>query len=309
MTGKITPDQVTGAPDQVTGAPDTATESPRAGDDRSLNLDPELSLGALVAERPERAQLFEQWRLDYCCNGGQTLAEACAKRGLDVETVRTALRALDTTEAGADVELTDWRVATVSDLCQHIVAVHHGGLRDAFPRIDGRLRTVVRVHAAREPLLHDVERLFDRIREDLESHMASEESELFPACLAWEQSGTAVDERVASEHEHEHAALGDALAELRGLCHDYDRTAALCNTHRSLLDALEAFERDLHRHVHEENNILLPRVRGPWPPAAATVPPAPRRRATPPPREARDAPLPCCETWIAEQAHRWTTHR
>lgn len=45
---------------------------------------------------------------------------------------------------------------------------------------------------------------------------------------------------------------------LRDRCHDYDRRTALCNTHRALLDALAAFEQDLHRHVHEENNILLP---------------------------------------------------
>jgi iron-sulfur cluster repair protein YtfE (RIC family) len=35
---------------------------------------------------------------------------------------------------------------------------------------------------------------------------------------------------------------------------------ALCNTHRALLDGLDALELDLHQHVHEENNILFPRA-------------------------------------------------
>lgn len=42
---------------------------------------------------------------------------------------------------------------------------------------------------------------------------------------------------------------------------DYDSERALCGTHRALLKALAAFELDLHQHIHEENNVLLPRAR------------------------------------------------
>ena len=58
-------------------------------------IDPGSSLGELIAERPARAQLFERLRLDYCCGGRQTLAAACAKRGLELDQVRAALTALD----------------------------------------------------------------------------------------------------------------------------------------------------------------------------------------------------------------------
>ncbi len=261
----------------------------------ATDLNPSLSLGALVAERPERAQLFEQLRLDYCCGGGQSLAEACTKHGLDLDDVQAALRALDTAETSHDIESTDWRMVGLGELCEHIVAVHHNGLREAFPRLDGLLETVVRVHGAGDPQLHDAQRVFNEIRADLEPHLASEEAELFPACISWEQHGTSVDERVIAEHEQEHAAVGDALATLRVLCHDYERAAAHCNTHRVLLDALEAFEQDLHRHVHEENNILLLRVRD--------------ERLDSPTARSKDRPSPCCEGWIAEQTHNWARQR
>ncbi len=90
------------------------------------------------------------------------------------------------------------------------------------------------------------------------------------------------------------------------MCDDYDRQAALCNTHRALLDALEAFEQDLHRHVHEENNILLPRAR------KARLAPSGERSPASRDRAGADAPRevlpPCCEGWIAEQTHRWAAH-
>lgn len=239
----------------------------------SASATPEMTLGALAAERPERAQLFERLRLDYCCGGSQTLAEACAQRGLELHAVLAALSALNATAPTDDVENKDWRQAGIGELCEHIVAVHHDGLRKEFPRIDHLLGTVVRVHGAREPRLHQAQALFGVIRSELEPHMASEESELFPACLAWERTGDPVQESLLSEHEDEHAALGAALATLRMLCGDYERAAALCNTHRALLDALEAFEQDLHRHVHEENNVLLPQVRS----RRSALPPVVRR--------------------------------
>ncbi len=267
-------------------------------------IDAGSSLGELVAECPARAQLFERLRLDYCCGGRQTLAEACAKRGLALNEVRAALEALgegDLKRIG--VESRDWRAAGMGELCAHIVTVHHDGLREAFPRLERLFGTVVRVHGSSDPRLGDAQRLFDEIRSDLEPHLASEEAELFPACVASEQAGTPVDEQLLSEHEAEHAELGHALAALRVLCDDYDRRAALCNTHRALLDALEAFEQDLHRHVHEENNILLPRARKVRPAPAAERSPASRQRpGTDAPKEALP---PCCEGWIAEQTHSW----
>ena len=115
-------------------------------------IDPGSSLGELVAERPARTQLFEQLRLDYCCGGHQTLAAACAKRGLELEEVNAALQAID--ERGlqsASVESRDWRKVATAELCAHIVRVHHEGLREAFPRIERLLATVVRVHGDSEP--------------------------------------------------------------------------------------------------------------------------------------------------------------
>ncbi|HET9126018.1 MAG TPA: DUF542 domain-containing protein [Solirubrobacteraceae bacterium] len=244
----------------------------------STPIDPGTSLGALVAERPARAELFERLRLEYCCGGDRSLAEACAARGLDLATVSDMLAAsgLEARQAGT-VEDTDWRTVGAGTLCAHLVNVHHDGLRQTFPRLERLLRTVVRVHADREPRLRDVERLVREIRDELEPHLVSEENELFGACIAAERTGARVPERLLAEHESEHVRLGHALVALRVLCGGYDRGAALCGTHRALLAELEDFERDLHRHVHEENNILLPRARAPRgpggaPPAGAPAP-------------------------------------
>ena len=65
-------------------------------------IDPAATLGALVAESPARAELFERLRLDYCCGGSQTLAEAAERRGLDPGTVAEMIAALDGHKLPAD---------------------------------------------------------------------------------------------------------------------------------------------------------------------------------------------------------------
>jgi regulator of cell morphogenesis and NO signaling len=224
------------------------------------------SLGALVAERPARAALFERLRLDYCCGGGQTLAEACLLRGLDPHTVGELIDALDDgpLDHGEPVEECDWRQAGIAELCDHIVAAHHDRLRTELPRIAELLATVVRVHGADHPELHDVERLFVTMRQDLESHIEQEEQVLFPACRAVER-GEPLDGDAGAQlleaFEHDHASTGDAIAALRELTNDFDTTRPFCGTHQRLLKSLRGFELDIHQHIHEENNLLFPRVR------------------------------------------------
>ena len=58
----------------------------------------------------------------------------------------------------------------------------------------------------------------------------------------------------------EHDTAGQILGELRALTSDYKVPADACMSYRTLYQALENFEKDLHQHIHLENNILFPRA-------------------------------------------------
>jgi regulator of cell morphogenesis and NO signaling len=116
----------------------------------------------------------------------------------------------------------DWRRASIGELCDHIVAAHHDKLRVELPRVEELLATVVRVHGEAHPELHDLQRLFATIRQELKPHLETEEQVLFPACRAAEIDRRPVDENLLAAHEQEHADTGDALVALRELTSDYD---------------------------------------------------------------------------------------
>jgi regulator of cell morphogenesis and NO signaling len=234
-----------------------AAVRPKAG------IDEDATLAELASERPARIRLFERLALDYCCGGARSLGDACRERGLDVDAVREQLAAVDREAASPGPEPErDWRQAKTEELCEHIVSTHHGYLRRELPRISELLATVVRVHGTDCIDFEIIQRAFASLRVTLAEHIEEEERELFPACIALERGDSAVslDHPTVQRHRDEHEAVGGKLTALRALAGGYDLSQALCSTHGALLDALRLLEADLHRHIHEENNVLLPRI-------------------------------------------------
>jgi regulator of cell morphogenesis and NO signaling len=259
-------------------------------------IDDRATLGELAAEQPARIELLERLRLDYCCGGSATLGDACRQRGLDVEAVREQLEAVDRDDLSLEASPEgDWRLAGIEELCEHIVSVHHDGLRRELPRISELLATVVRVHGGGHPELETVERTFASLRAELEEHIEDEERTVFPASRALARSEAVdLDPATVDRHVGEHEAVGRKLEALRTRAGGYDPSRALCSTHGALLEALRRFEADLHQHVHEENNVLFPRV-------GALLSPSPRPTLPP-------IPL-CCQAWVAETSHALRSRR
>jgi len=223
-------------------------------------IDPSTTVAELAVERPQRTRIFEQLGLDYCCGGGRSLETACADEGLDLHTVLVLLEREAEAQASAATD-TDWASASVDELVDHIVRDHHGYLRSELPRLSELSAKVRSAHGDERPELIEVAAIFERLRAELEEHAEKEEQGVFPAArllAAGSAPGAAAHD--LDELEHEHAEVGAALAELRSLTGGYDAGRALCGTHRALIDGLRELELDTHEHVHEENNILFPRL-------------------------------------------------
>ena len=132
-----------------------------------------------------------------------------------------------------------------------------------MPRISELTAKVARAHGSSDPEVIELAELFAQTRTELEAHMSREEDFLFPACreLATDGSESTPDESLLTELGDDHKSVGDALKQMRALNHGYRLESAHCTTHRVLLHEMREFELDLHRHIHEENNILFPKVK------------------------------------------------
>jgi len=207
-------------------------------------ISPESTVGDVVARHPETLPVFERLGIDYCCGGGRRLDEAVRASGFGWQEVSAQIGAAVAAADSARVR-PSWADAPLTDLMGHIVERYHGN---------------------RHPEVRDVASTFTGLRNELESHMMKEEHVLFPFI---EQLESGLGHRhpmlghISSPiamMEKEHDSAGAALAALRAATSSYTAPPDGCTTFRGYYDQLAVLERELHEHIHLENNILFPRA-------------------------------------------------
>jgi len=156
---------------------------------------------------------------------------------------------------------------SAEQLISYILIHHHFYVKQSMPTILGHLEKVAAKHGDRYPYMVEVLQLFTAINEEMTLHMHKEEVILFPrikeieALVAAGQSRNLSEGYISGpvevmEKEHDHA--GEILYRIRELTNSYTEPADACTTFKVVLAELKAFEEDLHRHVHLENNLLFP---------------------------------------------------
>jgi regulator of cell morphogenesis and NO signaling len=231
-----------------------------------MKITHETPVGALVAERLGRAQVFDRLGIDYCCHGSTSLGEACSERSLDLGRVIAEIAESDKQAVNESSGSIDYAAMTASELAEDIVRTHHAFLRRELPRLCDLADKVLAAHGAGHPELSALRETLAGLRQELESHMFKEECVLFPLIGQLEAAkvpfpihcGTVENPIRVMEHEHDTAGL--ALRRIRELTGDLKAPADACTSFKAFYEGLAGLESDLHRHIHKENNILFPRA-------------------------------------------------
>lgn len=225
---------------------------------------PDSIIAELVAERPSRSRAFEELGVDYCCGGKRSLAKACEKQGLNVETLIQKIQ--ETDAAPVDVELDQLADSSLSDVIDHILKAHHEYLRTNLPYLQALVDRVAIRHGEHDPRLVELKKIYDGFRAEIESHMMKEEMILFPEIRAVE--ATDPKDRMAGESmgmkinmmEQEHEQAGSALDQFAALTDNFAPSDSHCTKHRALLIGLKELVENTHQHVSKENNLLFPKA-------------------------------------------------
>ena len=223
------------------------------------------SIGEIVASDYRTAQIFQKFGLDFCCGGNKTIQEAATQKEVDPVEVEKALDALGSEQMANDYN--DW---TLDFLIDYIIKVHHQFTRDKLREINHYIQKVAKAHGNNHQELYTIYEEFSALYTNLIDHLSKEEEVLFPYIknlIAAETEGAEIDSRrfgtgaePVSMMEGEHEEAGDTMKRIRKLSNDFAPPEDACTTYRVLYKTLEDFEKDLHKHVHLENNILFPKA-------------------------------------------------
>ena len=226
----------------------------------------EKTIAEIVTEDFRAAGIFEKYDLDFCCNGKRKLEDVCSNQDVSVELIVSELNLLSTSGRGAP-RFNTW---TSDFLIDYIVKNHHAYVREASERLLFYTQKIANRHGSNHPEFLKIADLFDALAGEMQSHMHKEEYVLFPYIEALQAAAESRAEIPAAAFgsvlhpiemmESEHESAGDLTHQIRQLTNNYTVPEDVCMSCQVTYQELQAFERDLHEHVHLENNILFPKA-------------------------------------------------
>ena len=229
-------------------------------------LTTEKTIGEFVAEDFRAAQVFRKYKIDFCCKGNRTIEEACENKKVEPADIYNDLENISDLQAG-EIDFNSWPLDLLAD---YVEKTHHRYVEENSTVLLQYLDKLCKVHGDRHPELFEINSVFTEIAGELASHMKKEELILFPfikKMVSSKQKGEdlviphfgTVESPVAMM-KHEHTVVGDLFVKIENLTNNYQFPVDACGTYQVTFKMLEDFEKDLHTHIHLENNILFPKA-------------------------------------------------
>ena len=221
----------------------------------------------IALESPQTTRVFEEFKIDYCCGGRKLFDVACLDAGLDPQLVAQKIEAAmkDHDSRG---QFKRPEMESASQLINYIIAKHHLFTAQEIERLLPLMEKVCTRHGEQHPDLFELQTVFNALTDSLVPHMRKEETVLFPYIQMLESSLT---ENVPVNPPHfgtvenpirmmmaDHDADGERLRKMREISSGYTLPDGACPSFTALYAGLQDLEKDLHRHIHLENNVLFP---------------------------------------------------
>lgn len=205
-------------------------------------------VGQIARVFPLAIPIFEEFDIDYACRGGRSVADAARAAGFESSAVLDALQAVCSNDIAIEPR--------VSDLVHAIVTQHHRfedvRFRELAARFEAPEFTTVEGGRIRTLLLD--------LASSVSAHMLREERNLFPRLEELDLHPHRVRagsiSRPLLNEFLEHDVVHERLTKIRELALRLHASSA----HAGLLAELDDLYRAVHRHMHLENNVLIPRA-------------------------------------------------
>lgn len=216
------------------------------------------TVGQIVADDYRASQIFRARGLDFCCGGKKTLSSVCKAKSVELDEVLKELGQLQDSETEQH-HFNEWNLDFLAD---YIVQNHHSYVRKMLPELKFYAEKVARVHGDSYPQLLEVLEKVDQLSYELLDNLEKEETDLFPQIkdMVQQQNSGLAKGSLLEILEAEHENAGEIMAEIESLTNNFTPPEDACASFQVLFQNLEGFQKDLHKHVHLENNILFPKA-------------------------------------------------
>jgi regulator of cell morphogenesis and NO signaling len=219
-------------------------------------LKPDATLADLIRELPQASEIFEDADIDYCCHGARSLTEAAREAGYKPDEIINRLQAAEGRRA------IDWFHKPLSQVVAFLVSDHVKTITVRAPAIREAIERVIEIYGELETLRR-IRTLFSDLVSTISTHTLKEERELFPTIHELDRVNTEGGQppkvRLGPRILHElveHQTFRERATTCQTLAQQLPEDVSVM----FLRKELRTFARELHNHMHLENNILYPRA-------------------------------------------------
>lgn len=231
-----------------------------------MNFSEDITIGEIAAEDYRSTKIFNRYGIDFCCRGGKTLREAAEEHQIDsAELIRQIEEILEEKEEN-QTDFNNWSLDILAD---YIVKTHHKYTEEQTSVLKPYLQKLIEVHGNEHPELNEINTLFLKVAGEMAAHMKKEEIILFPfikKVVKAQQSNEKLEASLSRMENpvnmmiHDHSEQGENFKQIRKITKNYTLPADACQTYELTYRLLSELEKDLHKHIHLENNILFPKA-------------------------------------------------
>lgn len=218
----------------------------------------------VVKVYPQASDLFNQYNINFCCEGEQTLEVQCYQLNISVQKVLDELNERYAIWRRDGNTTYNWDNISLNQLVEHIIEHHHAYLKKELTALNHYVTRVSYVHGGRQPHLMELYSLYEQLIERVEMHIQEEEKVLFPLIEQYAAGPNkkllAQFEQIHYDLENNHYVMNDLFKQMNEVTNNFIAPIDACGTYQVAYDRLVELELSIRQYIHLERNIFLKRV-------------------------------------------------
>lgn len=227
----------------------------------------DLTILEISSFMPASVDVFESFNIDYYRKGYRTLEDACRDCNVDIVCVSDTIAELELSGAHEVIDVNHFDLC-LKELISRIRNKFHAGETVQLRKLESKFAQIAEAHPNLE-LARSIQMEFKELAADFIFHAIHEEENLFPYIIRLYEADEHNDpsllrtlfhtDMILYEEEHDDSTqkIGHVRSSLCILQSVYPDEKLISAT----LEDLDRFIRELHLHLHFENNIVFPKAK------------------------------------------------
>ena len=231
----------------------------------------ELTITEYATLLPVTIDFFEKYGFDYYQNGNISLRLACENKRLNFEHIDEELSQwINLNENSIGRNLMEFEIGKLIDFIDNTFHAEEHALLNSIEALIQSLENEEKTNKRIVYLATNIQREFTRLKEKLIKHFESEDKVFFPYIQKLMEAKN-LKMNIPSYHisliknpirilENEHKEALNLLSDIKELTHQFDEIEDSGRFYNDLMNEFNRFEKNIHMHLHIENNILFPKL-------------------------------------------------